>query len=203
VKRPESTTDGYCESILKALGAESVESLDVSTEEGASIVHDLNEPIPVELKARFHTVFDGGTIEHVFNFPVAIRNCMEMVAIGGHYIGVTVANNCCGHGFYQFSPGLFFAVFCENNGFVLENAILCATDPAASWVRLAEPWSEARCSFQQKAPTYLLIHARRTHASAIFGRYPQQSLDQMHWEAIPPKAPPLGKIEREWVVPRN
>ena len=64
----------------------------------------MNTPIYGSLKNRFSALLDAGTIEHVFNFPQAIRNCMEMVKVGGHFIQVTVANNFIGHGFYQFSP---------------------------------------------------------------------------------------------------
>src|SRR5689334_7909791 len=58
----------YAETFLKALGAEKVESMDASGFEGATVVHDLNKPIPEILKSRFDVVCGGGTIEHVLNF---------------------------------------------------------------------------------------------------------------------------------------
>jgi hypothetical protein len=45
-----------------------------------------------------------------FNFPVALANAMKMAKIGGHFAARTPANNQCGHGFYQFSPGLFYRI---------------------------------------------------------------------------------------------
>ena len=60
----------------------------------------MNEAIPDSLKGKFSCVLDGGTLEHVFNFPQAIKNAMEIVAIGGHFLGVVPANNFSGHGFY-------------------------------------------------------------------------------------------------------
>src|SRR5262245_6947078 len=56
--------DEYCEPLLEILGANSVESLDYSDYEHATIVHDLNKPIGDNLKNRFTAVIDGGTIEH-------------------------------------------------------------------------------------------------------------------------------------------
>jgi SAM-dependent methyltransferase len=106
------------EDILTPLGFD-VESMDISTYEGASIVHDLNKPVSPELVERFDIVWDGGTLEHVFDFPSALRNAMSMVKVGGHFAMRTPANNLCGHGFYQFSPELFFRIFAPQNGFEL------------------------------------------------------------------------------------
>ena len=71
-------TNQFAEPLLEYLGAKKCKSIDYSDFEGASIVHDLNNPISNELKGQFDTVIDGGTLEHVFNFPQAIKNCMVM-----------------------------------------------------------------------------------------------------------------------------
>ena len=71
----------------------------------------------MHLKNKYTLVIDGGCLEHIFNFPVAIKNCMEMLQEGGHFIGITPANNLMGHGFYQFSPELYFRIFSKENGF--------------------------------------------------------------------------------------
>src|SRR5437762_12288642 len=89
-------TGGYAEEFLKYLGAKTVHSLDNSDYEGATHVHDMNKPIPGHLKAQYSVVLDGGSLEHIFNFPVAIQNCMEMVQVGGHYLGITPTNNFVG-----------------------------------------------------------------------------------------------------------
>jgi 2-polyprenyl-3-methyl-5-hydroxy-6-metoxy-1,4-benzoquinol methylase len=91
----------------------------------ASIIHDLNKPVPKELEERFDVVLDGG-LEHVFDFPQAIENAMRMTKIGGHLILETPANNLCGNGFYQFSPELFFRVLDSGNGFELERLYLAS-----------------------------------------------------------------------------
>src|ERR1043166_8363609 len=65
------------EILARALGAKNASAMDVSDFEGATVLHDLNQPIPPELEERFDVVIDGGTLEHVFNFPVAIASCMK------------------------------------------------------------------------------------------------------------------------------
>jgi SAM-dependent methyltransferase len=105
------------EVFARALGAKKVSSMDVSDYEAADVVHNLNLPIGPELHDRFDLVIDGGTLEHVFHVPVAMANCMKMVKPGGHVIIFTNINNSVGHGFYQFSPELFFRMFSRDNGF--------------------------------------------------------------------------------------
>jgi len=110
IRTVRGAADGYAESFLQRLGARECVSIDASSYERASLVHDMNRPIPDELKGRFSVVIDGGTLEHVFNFPVAIQNCMDLLRVGGHFFAHTMANNFMGHGFYQFSPELFYRV---------------------------------------------------------------------------------------------
>jgi len=117
-------SDGYAEEFLKRLGAKEVTSIDASAYEGATLVHDMNLPIGDALKRRFSAVIDGGTLEHVFNFPMAIRNCMQMLDVGGHFFVHTMANNFMGHGFYQFSPELFYRVLSPENGFRMRRVVV-------------------------------------------------------------------------------
>lgn len=108
----------YAEKIFQCFGAKKVDSIDYSDYEQATIIHDMNLPIGENMKNKFSCVWDGGTLEHVFNFPTAIRNCMDMVQKDGHLILETPANNFFGHGFYQFSPELFFSLLDKQNGFM-------------------------------------------------------------------------------------
>ena len=77
----------------------------------------MNIPISDSSKDKYTVVIDGGSLEHVFNFPIAIKNCMEMLQVGGYFISLAPANNMLGHGFYQFSPELFYRIFSKENGF--------------------------------------------------------------------------------------
>lgn len=107
----------YAEELFQYFGAKQLDSLDYSDYEGATIIHDMNTPVDNQLKNKYTLVWDGGSLEHIFNFPVAIKNCMDMVKPKGHLIIETPANNFFGHGFYQFSPELFFSLLDRHNSF--------------------------------------------------------------------------------------
>src|SRR5262245_44584317 len=123
----------YGEPLYATLGAERVDSMDCASYEGATIIHDLNTPVPAELKNKFDVVDDGGTLEHVFNYPTALKNAMNMVKPGGALLLFTPANNYMGHGFYTFSPELFFEALGEKNGFRVERMVLYEVFPRSRW----------------------------------------------------------------------
>jgi hypothetical protein len=112
---PKSKALYTSEDYLGPLGYRVV-ALDASAYEGAEIIHDLNKPIPDELAGKFDLVIDGGTLEHVFDYPTALQNAMRMLRVGGHLFLITPTNNQCGHGFYQFSPELFYGLLTPANG---------------------------------------------------------------------------------------
>jgi hypothetical protein len=109
--------DDFAEGLFHRLGARTVHSMDASPYEGAGIIHDLNTPIPSSLTRQYTCVIDFGTLEHVFNFPIALKNATDMLSEGGCFLSSTVANNFMGHGFYQFSPELFLR-YLPANGFI-------------------------------------------------------------------------------------
>src|SRR5207249_1169910 len=169
-------SDGYAEQLLTYLGAGDVHSFDISAYEGATHLHDMNRQLPAEVKEQYTTVLDGGSLEHVFNFPIAIRNCMEMVRVGGHYLGITPANNFMGHGFYQFSPEVYFNVFTQENGFELIRVIAFEDRPRATWYSVSSPREvRGRVTLINSVPVYLLIVAKRLMKTGIFEKTPQQS----------------------------
>jgi hypothetical protein len=186
-KKPEEVVfkDEYSEPLFEMLGASQVDSMDVSDYEKATIIHDMNEPVPEQYKKRFSAVFDGGTIEHVFNFPVAIKNCMEMLQVGGHYIGVTPANNLMGHGLYQFSPELYYSIFREENGFAIKKMIILTQDAAgkfSNWYEVMDPRkAKTRVLLTNSNHTYLMVLAEKISEQPIFQKSPQQSDYQMAW----------------------
>jgi hypothetical protein len=180
--------EGFAEPLLKLLGAERIRSIDASAYEGASVVHDMNLPIPEDLKHAFSLVIDAGTLEHIFNFPTAIKSCMEMVAEGGHLLLMTPANNFTGHGFYQFSPELFFRIFSGGNGFEVDRVIVCETSPEASWYQVMDPArARRRVELTTSRPAYLMVQARRVRLAPIFTEIPQQSDYTVLWKENPVK----------------
>lgn len=160
--------------LFQFLGAEEVSAMDFSDYEGAAILHDLNEPVGDELKEKFTFVLDGGTIEHVFNFPVALRNAMEMTTIGGHLAIIAGGNNFLGHGFYQFSPELFYRALSAENGFRLVRMI--AAEVGGRWFEVADPKIiRGRVELVNDKPIYLMVLAEKLERRAIFQTVPQQS----------------------------
>jgi hypothetical protein len=86
IRRIFTKSNGYAEPLLTHLGATEVHSYDYSAYKETTHLFDMNGQIPDETKEQYTTVFDRGSLEHVFNFPVAIKNCMEIVKVGGHYL---------------------------------------------------------------------------------------------------------------------
>ncbi|HEY8647515.1 MAG TPA: hypothetical protein VIL77_16715 [Gaiellaceae bacterium] len=183
----------WVDPVLRFLGADGVDSLDVSGYEKASIIHDLNAEIPADLEGRFTMLLDVGTLEHVFDFPTAIRNCMRMVEVGGHLILVLPTNNEAGHGFYQFSPELFFRVLAPEYGFTVEEMLIRELGSRrARWFRVADPGTRvARAQFVSRSVTYLFVLARRTGPVPAFAPPPLQSDYVSAWR------------EGWWKPPRN
>jgi hypothetical protein len=174
---------GYAEPFFKLLGATETDSIDASSYEGASNVLDMNQPVKEDLKCRFTVIIDGGSLEHVFNFPIAIRNCMEMVKCNGHFIGITPCNNYMGHGFYQFSPELFFRIFNEQNGFKMEKMILYESSPMARWYQVCDPQEIGRrAEARTRRNTLLIILARKVTVKPLFTITPQQSDYAAMWQ---------------------
>jgi hypothetical protein len=179
--------DGYSEALFYALGAKQADSMDYSDYEGASVIHDLNKPIPDSFKKKYSVIVDGGTIEHVFNFPVAIKNCMEMLKVGGHYIGITPANNSCGHGFYQFSPELYYTVFNESNGFKVKLMVVKVRD---DWYETTDPSVvRSRVELTNAVPVTLFVVAQKMSDKPIFEETPQQSDYTRRWNAVKTEQP--------------
>lgn len=115
--QPELAAAGCLDdrSFFRLLGCERVESSDVSDWEGADHILDLNLPVPAELHGRFATVFEAGTIQHVFDLPQVFANLHALVQEGGRVIhGMAPSTNHVDHGFYMFSPTLFHDFYTAN-----------------------------------------------------------------------------------------
>jgi SAM-dependent methyltransferase len=169
--------DLYSDGFLRLLGAEEIVSVDRSDYEGASFLHDLNEPFPETMRGRFDLVLDGGTLEHVFHYPAALKHSLELLRVGGHFITITPANGLMGHGFYQFSPELFFSVFNYESGFRLRKIVLHeALKADAPFYEVNNPATiGGRGELNSPRPIYLSVLAQKTADVPILSRPPQQS----------------------------
>lgn len=181
-------TDGFAEDLLRWLGADEVCSVDASDFEGATVVADLNAPIRDDLRARFDTVIDGGTLEHVFNYPVALASAMDMVRPAGRLLHITPTNQEAGHGFYQLSPEVFFRSLCEENGYRIERVLLREETTRGTWMEVPDPDAlRHRVQFTTPAKAYLYVCARRVDVVPLFRRWPQQSDYATAWEHRDPR----------------
>ncbi len=99
-----------------ALGLGPVESVDVSDFEGCTHLLDLNvAELPPGLRERYSLVYDGGTLEHVFDTRAALRNIFGLLCTDGVVAHASPVNGWVEHGFYQFSP-TFFVDYYHANG---------------------------------------------------------------------------------------
>jgi SAM-dependent methyltransferase len=196
VRRLLLTTTKYSEDFLSLLGAKEIVAIDVSDYEGAEIIHDMNQPIPDSLVSSFDLVLDGGTLEHVFDFPTALRNATQMVRPNGRFISFTMANNFCGHGFYQFSPELFYRFLCPRNGYSMESCIIWEDIPGSMFYRVPDPDSiQSRINLTSEYGTYMFVQAKKLgDVSREF--IPQQSDYLRLWEGLAEAAQPLSRVAK-------
>lgn len=100
---------------FKLLGFEHYEDIDFDASEGATIVHDMNTPLPPQHSEQYDFVFENGTLEHIFDVCQAISNIAQTVKVGG-LVSHGSPLDAFNHGFYNFSVN-FFNDFYLANGF--------------------------------------------------------------------------------------
>jgi len=180
----------YADSLLKEyLDIKKLNIVDYSDYEGANISLDLNYPIKKIFYNKYDVLIDGGSIEHIFNFPVAIKNYMNLIKVNGEIFIFTNANNHCGHGFYQFSPELFYRVFNKSNGFKIKSVILLEHPyPGAELsekhicYKVNDPETIGRRALiVNKSPLGILVNAIKTKEVKIFEIQPLQSDYKNTW----------------------
>jgi len=178
----------YADGLFSVLGADTVDSIDASDYEGASIVHSLNQPIPEALEGSYSLVFDGGTLEHVFDVRTAWSNAMKLVRPGGHFVGITTANNYLGHGFFQFSPEFIFRALSPANGFQVEGVFLYELASKGfdryEVYEVIDPASLGRrVTLINSHPTLILFRARKLASVPPFAAPAIQSDYAVKWES--------------------
>lgn len=175
----DGVNDAYCEWLLtERLGALGVESMDYSDYEGATHIHNMNHPVPESMHGQYDTVFDGGTIEHIYNVPQALRNISEMCRVEGQIIHIVPANNMCGHGFWQFSPELFFSLYTESNGYSDTEVYLADMSEDKRWFKVRRPLNGMRA--EVKSDYELMVMVRTVLRTRDFSHQQVQQSDYVH-----------------------
>ena len=101
--------------LFSLFGSSQVLSSDSSKYENPDLVIDLNKKINKKLFNQFDNIVDIGTLEHVFDTHSALENYIKMLKKGGHLLIAVPCSNMIDHGFYTFSPTLFYDYFSCNH----------------------------------------------------------------------------------------
>lgn len=101
--------------VFRRLGADRVVATDLDDFEGCDFVFDLNaSEIPEAHRGMYELVLDAGTMEHVFHVPNGFANLSAFVAPGGRIVHQSPSSNHIDHGFWMFSPTLFWDYYTAN-----------------------------------------------------------------------------------------
>jgi hypothetical protein len=173
---------------------ETVDSVDCSPYEGASIIHNMNTAIDSTFK-KYDFIYDGGFTEHIFNVPQVLENVIDFLEVGGVFCSVTPNNNASGHGFYQFSPELFLSCFTKTYGMEILHmwiAIACSED-INSWIDVYNnKYTEGNRTtqkFNSSECIYIVVIARKVsddRESLIENPPNQFSYEQVDWKKSGP-----------------
>lgn len=116
-------------------GVKELSVIDVSSYEGADIIHDLNFPVPESLHGQFDFIIDGGTFDHLFDIRVAFENVVKLLKPGGRVLQWNATSNFTGAAYLSFGPDLFYDYYLINK-FVDCKVYVCELDiisQATNW----------------------------------------------------------------------
>ncbi len=142
-------------------------SIDNSNYENASIIQNLNAPFDHEV-GKFDTILDLGTLEHVFDVKQSMQNINKLVKKNGRIFHVSPTNNFSGHGFYQFSPELFFSLYSEENGYSETEVYLKKLDSSNSYFKVKKPQDGKRFQFYSFYPVYILVSTKKNFEAELY-----------------------------------
>lgn len=168
----------YCDDILISnYGSTKVDSIDYSSYEKCTIVHDMNIPIETNSQ-KYDTIFDGGSLEHIFNINQALKNVSSMCKLGGQIIHSLPANNQCGHGFWQFSPELFLSLYSEKNGYSDTEVYIASVHRHDDIVKVEPDYTNGRIELNIEGPSYIWVRTILSKSS-----FTQENIQQIDYES--------------------
>jgi len=114
----------YADELYAGAKGITLDSLDYSPYENASIIADLRNPpeynpMVIERQNSYDAVFDIGTSEHVGNPYTSLQNAFSLLRPGGFYFYDLPYTGWLDHGLFQFNPA-FFADFCRVNSYLMK-----------------------------------------------------------------------------------
>lgn len=146
--------------LLDHFGATAVDAIGPADGGRSMAAHDLNDPLPPELRGQYDTVLDLGSCERALDALQCLANAALLLRPGGQVVHVSAATNLCGRGFWQFSPDLFFAIHAPANGF--EAVEVWVAEPSSPTLRYAVPPPEPGRRNEPTASNPLYVLARAT-----------------------------------------
>lgn len=177
--KPEFATRAFISDtyLFKSLGFSRVQSMDISDFEGADIIFDLcSESTPVNLFEKYDVIIDSGTSEHVFHMPNLFRHIFSMLRPGGRVMHISPSTNCIEHGYYMFSPGLFWDFYTANHFNMISTSLFKAgeSDSKKQYLKYVPGLIVPPFGSDDGQAFYTFCVAEKTHESTC-NRIPRQN----------------------------
>ncbi len=192
----EYKPEKYCDSLLlQHFDAAVVDAWDYSDYEGANHIADMNKPLNGRVSSAYDTVIDAGSLEHVYNAPQALLNVSDLCSEGGQILHMLPANNYCGHGFWQFSPELFFSLYTASNGYSDTRVFLANAYRTDVWYEVLKPENGQRANVISFTPTFVFCRTVKAHKPSHDS---VQQSDYVHvWQKDDVTQPP-ARVRPAW-----
>ena len=98
---------------LQCAPGTTITTMDQSAYEGADIIWDLVQPVPVEMWGKYDFIYDGGSLDNIFNPAQAMMNFTRMLKADGRMICMAAAS-AYPDPYLMFSPGWFNDYYAAN-----------------------------------------------------------------------------------------
>lgn len=100
---------------FRAFGVNDVRAVDFTDSEGATIICDLNKPIPKNLEEIADLVVDGSTLDNVYDPCLALQNYNRMLKPKGRLISINAGKPDVHGGYTGMSAEWFLDYYAINN----------------------------------------------------------------------------------------
>jgi SAM-dependent methyltransferase len=134
-------------------------TMDWSPHFGADIVADLGYPVPEDLHNRFDFIYDGGSLDNMFNPAQGLMNIGAMLKPGGRALCLACAS-AFSTPYTMFSPGWFYDYF-EVNNFKSWDIYLCSYSSVETL--LQGPWKFHVCNLDNLSRPAPICKDENTH----------------------------------------
>src|SRR5262249_36459999 len=107
------------------------------------------------------TVIDSRSLQHIYNVSQPFANVSALCVVGGQILHALPANNQCGHGFWQFSPELFYSLYSEANGYRETRVFIANTVDETHWYEVKPPANGGRAEVMSPTPLVVLVRTKK------------------------------------------